>query len=213
MTNFNTNSNQNGTNKSNIPKHETQTNFYSSNGNNTKVNGHSSTQYDPKTGFNKKKNNQPAKPEKVEPLVQEMNKPEGTEAMSSSVGFRLTTGEIKKGVTLDKVLGAGFKKIDIFDANLKEFENNGFLPISVIDEKINEMSEVEEKYGYESFEILETENEEEGNPESQHSQRGYKHKEEKKEYKERPRIDQADEVKNNEILDKIQKKYKSSKSK
>lgn len=189
-------------------------NFYSSSNNPNKSNGFSASLYDPKNGLNKKKNPLPFKAEKLEPPTPEPPKNEGTEAMSSSVGFRLSSGEIKKGVTLDKVLGAGFKKIDIFDANLKEFENKSFLPPHIIDEKINEMSDVDgdegdEKYAYESFEIVETENEEEGNPESQQGHRNQA----RKEYKDRPKFDATDEIKNNEILDKIQKKYKSSKSK
>jgi len=214
MANFNSNTNNpNGLHKSNQGKHETQMNFYSSNNNNIKQNPFSSSYYDPKNGLNKKKPTMPKKPEPKEPLFPEPPKNDPIEQMSSSVGFRLSSGEFKKGITLDKVLGAGFKKIEIYDANLKEFEGKTFVPDHIIDEKINEMSEAEEKYAYESFEIVETENEEEGNPESQQSKRTFRNFEEKKEPKERPKLDPTDEIKNNEILDKIQKKYKSSKSK
>lgn len=50
--------------------------------------------------------------------------------MSSSVGFKLNSGEIKQGITLDKVLGAGFKKIDIFNSggNNNEFDNKDYTP-------------------------------------------------------------------------------------
>jgi len=123
------------------------------------------------------------------------------------MNFRLSNGDFKQGTTLDKVLGAQFKKIDIFDVNIKEFERQGSLNDHAIDEKTDEASEVEEKeYQYESFEILETDDEED--TVSEINQEKDKDGIRSSQYR-----DVGGVQENHEVLSRIQNKYKSSKPK
>ena len=62
--------------------------------------------------------------------------------MSSSMGFRLTKDQLKKGITLDKVLGGGFKKIEIGELNVKELEGTE----KPIEQKVDELSDPEALY-------------------------------------------------------------------
>ena len=133
------------------------------------------------------------------------------EGFDSSKDFQITNNEIKNRITLDKVLGSGFKKIDIYDANLKEFENKEFYQSgSMFGDKINKISDSEAGYEYDDFEILESENEEDPKNESNNYTRDVSTKRQKQE-------DRSVDMKNStfvqndidDIRDRINKKYKS----
>ena len=87
----------------------------------------------------------------------QINYDEAIETSTLHLGFKIEEDDLKKGITLDKLFGGDFKKINIFDAK----RNNGN-----IDDVFHVTSNIEndtiraEKYRYESFEIIETENEE-----------------------------------------------------
>lgn len=133
------------------------------------------------------------------------------EQMISSKGFFINTDDLKNGVTLDKVLGGNFKKIDVFGttSTCKEFEAPEFFPSHVIDEKINELSEPEDGYPDESFEILETENEEDVNQ----SNAGKKNRGKFSKGTDRERLNDSFDLKNKDICDRINRKYKHKSTK
>jgi len=206
MTDFNLNSDNLG--KTQFPgnkKGETQTKFYNTKTKFNKTNSFNSTFYP-----TDKNNTQRRLDESKEHSETGEHFPEIKEGpLSESNGFGLITNnsELKPGMTLDKFLGASFKKIDLFDTNLKEFERQESYDDDIIEEKTNEMSDTDAKeYQYESFEILETDDEDEAS-EIQNVEAGKdvaraNHPREPIEFQE-----------NHEILSKIQNKYKSSKPK
>lgn len=75
---------------------------------------------------------------------------------ASSLGFKLDENLLKKGVTLDKVFGGEFKRINVFDNRKVSNDAQDVFPDPEPDGETNR----EDKYKFESFEILETENEE-----------------------------------------------------
>lgn len=125
------------------------------------------------------------------------------EDLSSSKGFNITSNDLKQGTTLDKVLGGGFKKIDIFNSGFKGSDPNDPFPSGVIDEETDHASE-RGGYGYEDFEILETENEEEAFGESTG---GLGRKQSRKHIRTEREITEDNEN-HQEIREKINKKYK-----
>ena len=122
---------------------------------------------------------------------------ENRQIMSSSMGFNLNN-DFQKGMTLDKVLGGGFKKISIFDAGLDEFADK------VVVKKSNRASTPDQEEESKNFDIAETEEEEDGVAEF-YQGTPYKNKP-----KDGPAIE--DKIRNEdnpEVMDKIQKKYKT----
>ena len=120
----------------------------------------------------------------------------------SSKGFTITTNDFKQGTTLDKVLGGGFKKIDIFSSSFKSSEIGDPFPAGPIGEETD--PDNNGGYNYESFEILETENEEEAFGESNG---GLSRKQSRR--RGRASVPDFQETGlHNEIRDKINKKYK-----
>ena len=117
--------------------------------------------------------------------------------MTSSMGFKIEVNDIQEGATLDKVLGAGFKKINIFNSR-----EGVFFPLGDLK---GDMKRKSANYMYENFEILETENEEE-----QPSQSRSSFRKQCSRNGERPL---SSNKKNlfieSEISDKINKKYKN----
>lgn len=208
MTDFNVNlENQNKNQTRGDKKGETQTKFYSSKTKFYKTNSFNSTFYPTE------KNNAPKRlddskdhSEAAEylPEIKEVSSPEQKPFHLETIN---NNGDLKPGLTLDKVLGGSFKKIDVFDTNLKEFERQGSYADDIIEENTNELSDTDAKeYQYESFEILETDDEDEASE---------LHKDEP--HKDGARANQQrgsnEYPENHEILSKIQNKYKSSKPK
>ena len=139
----------------------------------------------------------------------EMTEPTPNEKMFSSTGFTLNTGELKQGLTLDKVLGGGFKRIDIFSNptnDFNEFEAPELLPQHILDDKINDLSDPEEDARYKSFEIVETENEEEANGDSpqKNQAKTIKGNTKKPKYESEPQ----DEERDQDIRERINRKYR-----
>lgn len=208
MTDFNVNpENQNKNQSRGDKKGETQTKFYSSKTKFYKTNSFNSTFYPTdKNNAQKRLDDSKEHSEAAEylPEIKEVNSPDtkafGLEMVSNN-------GDLKPGLTLDKVLGGSFKKIDLFDTNLKEFERQGSYTDDIIEEKTNEISDTDAKeYQYESFEILETDDEDEASEiqKDEPTKDGARANQQRgsNEYPE-----------NHEILSKIQNKYKSSKPK
>ncbi len=127
-----------------------------------------------------------------------------TEQSSINKSSLFSNVDFKQGITLDKVLGGQFKKIEICDKSIKEFEKQDH---DGLKERRNENTEFEEKeYQYESFEILETDDEEDTISDIHRSK-------EEKEMKYSQRKGIAEVQENHEVLSRIQNKYKSSKPK
>lgn len=208
MTDFNINpDNSSRTQYPGNKKGETQTKFYNTKTKFHKTNSFNSTFYPTdKNNAQKRLDDSKDHSEAAEhiPEIKEHQQ-------SSSKGFSLdmmpNNGELKPGLTLDKYLGGSFKKIDVFDSNLKEFERQNSYNDDIIEEKTNEISDTDAKeYQYESFEILETDDEDEASElnHGEASKRGARasHMQGANDFQE-----------NHEILSKIQNKYKSSKPK
>ena len=206
MTNFNSKQ------SSNLPakdqqfgeKGQQQNTLYIQKGKSTKKPQLSATFYDVSTQKSKAAKQDPfAAFDK--PDISPFNNKEGNTEFSSSKGFNLTSNDLKKqGVTLDKVLGGGFKKIDIYDSSFKGPDNPDLFPAGVLEGDPDEQLHENGGYNYESFEILESENEEELNNES-NSGIG------RKQSRKRGRTMAGDYPQSNpfnEITEKINKKYK-----
>ncbi len=205
MTNFNSKQSSNQPAKDQQPSDKTQqNNLYMQKGKSTKKPVLSATFYDV--------SNQKSKNAKQDPFaafdkpdITPFNSKEDKTELSSSKGFNLTTNDLKKqGVTLDKVLGGGFKKIDIYDSSFKGPDNPDLFPSGVIADDPDEQLHDNGGYNYESFEILESENEEELNNESNS---GIGRKQSRK--RGRTMADNFPQsIPFNEITEKINKKYK-----
>ena len=134
---------------------------------------------------------------------------ENNTEMTSSKGFNITSSDLKKqGITLDKVLGGGFKKIDIFSRGFKGTESSDLFPSGHLGAEIDDKNSENEGKNYDSFEILETENEEEQNNDSPN---GFGKKQSRQSRK-KTQVDDTSPVADgnsyNEITEKINKKYK-----
>ena len=211
MTNFNVNNS--GTSKlqsRNEKKPETQINFYRDMPNPSKI-AHNTSGFQAMEKHNKSKqtyNNNPKKKIQTQASFPDVSNHQGTEEMSASTGFNLQPSELKNGITLDKVLGGGFKKISIFDANLAEFsDKDSVIEEPVVKKKTTRLSTSIDDEEYKNFEIAETENEEDGHYESPIQSKKPK-KTQETEYDERTTLPDS-----NQILDRIQKKYKTRKTK
>jgi len=189
-------------------KGDTQTKFYSTKTKFPKTQSFSSTFYpSEKNSSQKNRNDHQRDTAAGSDRFPGTHESEILDNSPSTMNFRLSNGDFKQGTTLDKVLGAQFKKIDIFDANIKEFDKQGSLNDHGIDEKTDEASEVEEKeYQYESFEILETDDEED--TVSEINQEKEKDGIRSSQFRDIGAIQE-----NHEVLSRIQNKYKSSKPK
>lgn len=210
MTNFNVNNS--GTSKlqsRNEKKPETQINFYRDMPNPSKI-AHNTSGFQAMEKHNKSKQtyNNPKKKIQTQASFPDVSSHQGTEEMSASTGFNLQPSELKNGITLDKVLGGGFKKISIFDANLAEFsDKDSVIEEPVVKKKTTRLSTSIDDEEYKNFEIAETENEEDGHYESPIQSKKPK-KTQETEYDERTTLPDS-----NQILDRIQKKYKTRKTK
>ena len=116
----------------------------------------------------------------------------------TSVGFMFHENDIRQGVTLDKVFGGEFKKINIFDTKQDTLNDKEIFPEP--EGTIDSM-----RCKYQSYEILETENEED--VESRQTER------KRNKTKQTPTAQGSNIHQTTEVLDKIQKKYKRAKSK
>ena len=188
--------------KKNSIRNETQTSFYKKKNNKTKTDNMIGTFHD--TGSFVKLRVPTTSNKKEPPLPAIKFNEFKSEDLDSSKSFQITNNELKNGITLDKVLGCGFKKIDIYDANLKEFEKKQYS--SMIEDEINEMSDPE-GYEYDDFEILESENEEDPNNESNN----YVNTKRRKQDDRSVDLKNSSSVQNDidDIRDRINKKYKS----
>ena len=120
--------------------------------------------------------------------------------MYSSKGFKIEDSEFKQGSTLDKVLGGGFKKIDIFSNNFRGA--NDLFPSGAIADEGDRSSE---DGGYENFEIAEIESEEELNNENN----GVPGRKQSRKRGRAPAAHQYEQLDtHDEIREKINKKYK-----
>lgn len=118
--------------------------------------------------------------------------------VSSSAGFAFSEHEIKQGITLDKLFGGEFKKINIFDMKSDALSNKEIFP-----DPEGTLDSTRCKYDH--YEIVETENEED--VESRQTQR----KRSKTRQTETTESNQGTRVV--EVKNKIQKKYQRSVSK
>ena len=151
----------------------------------------------------------PSKAEKPPPF-DASNKPkfedskQSSSEMSSSKGFSITENDLRQGITLDKVLGGGFKKVNIFNGAPKQSETADLFPTPARN-NANDISIEDTGIRYDSFEILESDNEEEHGGES----RNQASRKKQGSRKARKEVVQAESNQNHEqIRDKINKKYK-----
>ena len=189
-----------------IKKGETQSKFYNSKTKFPKTQSFSNTLY---PSDKQAHQNKPSNDPKSSAVGTDRTPQTGSiDNSSANMQSLFSNVDFKQGITLDKVLGGQFKKIDIFDTNIKEFEKQKSFDDEAIDERTNETSEIEEKeYQYESFEILETDDEEDTISDIHQT------KTEKDETKTQQPKGIASIQENHEILSRIQNKYKSSKPK
>jgi len=119
---------------------------------------------------------------------------------NSSVGFMFHENDIRQGVTLDKLFGGEFKKINIFDMKQDSLNDKEMFP-----DPEGTIDSIRCKY--QSYDILETENEED--VESRQTDR----KREKTKQTPTTQGSLTNTNQTTEVVDKIQKKYKRAKSK
>lgn len=201
MNNFNINSSGNSKVQSRKEKKpETQINFY-------KVANQTSAFQSKENNIAPKQTYNPKKKVLTQASFPDVHTNEATDDLSSSMGFSLQPSELKNGMTLDKVLGGGFKKISIFDANLAEFSDKDTTIEEPVRKKTNRLSTSIDDEEYKNFEIVETENEEDAHYES----RG--HVKQPRKSQETENDERTTLPDNNQILDRIQKKYKTRKTK
>jgi len=154
------------------------------------------TFYSTKNKFNKIEHHTEKTTEERLPTITKST--ERNTPVSSSAGFVFSDHEIKQGITLDKLFGGEFKKINIFDMKSDALTNKEIFP-----EPEGTLDSTRCKYDH--YEIVETENEED--VESRQTQRK-KSKTRQTETTESVQGNRVVEVKN-----KIQKKYQRSVSK
>ena len=156
------------------------------------------TFYSTKNKFNKiEHHTEPTAEERLPTITKstERNTP-----ISSSAGFAFSDHEIKQGITLDKLFGGEFKKINIFDMKSDALTSKEIFP-----DPEGTLDSTRCKYDH--YEIVETENEED--VESRQTQRK----------RSKNRNTETTEPNNNngnravEVRNKIQKKYQRSVSK
>ena len=187
-------------------KNETQVHFYNDKGNSSNSRNFSSVYPNNEINYKSKQSSSIKKKYTTQESLPDVNSQEINDPMSASTGFSFMKSDLKKGITLDKVFGGGFKKIAIFDAGLSEFKDN-IITEDRVKKKTTRLSTSIDEEEFKQFDIVETENEEDCNLDSREDLQ-YKSKAKEPELEERPSINE-----NTQIMDKIQMKYKPKKTK
>ena len=155
------------------------------------------TFYSTKNKFNKIEHQTEPAPEERLPTIAKST--ERSTPISSSAGFAFSDQEIKQGITLDKLFGGEFKKINIFDMKSDALTSKEIFP-----DPEGTLDSTRCKYDH--YEIVETENEEDVESRQTNRKRS------------KTRNTETTEPNNNgnrvvEVRNKIQKKYQRSVSK